>query len=199
MRSIKRIALVVLLVAACLWSALQLYARHSQKRIESTVRAVQELPLKQTTMADATAQLDSLIGKRGVSRSGSDGGTEAEYTIVAPQGGLKGLGHVFWFSVTLSFDSASRLTSKRLLLTSNATQCCSAEVWELSSSQGESPSDDFRVARYDPYRIIVHVGTGALAEERSAAWDWQLSCLTSLSGCRDVRRILPSVHPVRHS
>jgi hypothetical protein len=193
MRSIMRIALVVLLVAACLWGALELYARHSEKRIESTVRAVQELSLKQMTMADATAQLDSLIGKRGVSHSGGDGGTEVEYTIVAPQGGLKGLGHVFWFSVTLSFDSASRLTSKRLLLTSNATQCCSAEVWELSSSQGESPSDDFRVARYDPYRIIVHIGAGAPVDERMTAWDWQLSCLTSISGCSDVRRILPAI------
>lgn len=145
----------------------------------------------------AAAQLSSQIGKQSASRSVSDGATEVEYTIVAPQGGVKGLGRVFWFTVMLRLDSASKLMSKRLLLSSNANQCCSAEVWELSSTQGESPSDDFKVARYDPYRIIVHVGSAAPAEQRSATWDWQMSCLTSFVGCDDVRRILPSIHPFR--
>ncbi len=196
MKSIKRTALIVLLVAACIWGALEFYASRSQKRIEEAVKSVQSLPLNMT-MTDATAQLSSQIGKRSASRSVSDGATEVEYTIRAPQGGVKGLGRVFWFTVMLRFDSASKLMSKRLLLTSNADQCCSAEVWELSSTQGESRGDDFKVARYDPYRIIVHVGSAAPAEQRSAAWDWQMSCLTSFVGCDDVRRILPSIHPFR--
>lgn len=196
MKPMKRIALIVLLIAACIWGALEFYARHSQKRIEEAVKSVQSLPLH-TTMADATTQLSSQISKQTASRSASDGATETEYTILAPQGGVKGLGRVFWFTVTLRFDSASKLVSKRLLLTSNANQCCSAEVWELSSTQGGSPSDDFKVVRYDPYQIIVHVGSAAPAEQRSAAWDWQMSCLTGFAGCDDVRRILPSVHPHR--
>jgi hypothetical protein len=191
---LKWIAVAALALIPCLWIADEMYASHSRGVIERAVAAVHELKSTETTMAEARDRLHAATGGKVSPTLGGDGNKELEYSLVVPQGGLKRLGRVFWFTVTLKFDGADRLTSKRVLFTSNSYACCSADVWELPSV-GDGATGDFRVARYDPYSIIVHLGPNIDAVESKMAWDWQLSCLTSLDGCNDVRHVLPSLRP----
>jgi len=192
MWKLSGLGLVALLL--CLWLGNQIYASHSRSVIEKTVAVVKDFQTRQLTLADARKRLQAVTGKEAVSSLDADGRKQIEYSLVAPQGGLKRLGRVFRFSISLKFDSAEVLTSKRVLLTSNSYACCSAEVWELTSLANQEPGQ-FEVARYDPYSIIVHLGSAASAVESQTAWDWQLSCLTSVDGCNDVRKVLPTVRP----
>jgi hypothetical protein len=193
-RILKLIAITLLALIPCLWLANEVYASHNRGVIERTVVAVHELRSSEATMVEASDRLQAATGRKVGPTLDADGSKEIEYSLVAPQGGLRRLGRVFRFSVTLKFDSANRLTSKRVLFTSNSYACCSAEVWELSSL-ADGATSEFRVVRYDPYSIIVHSGPNTDAAESKMAWDWQLSCLTSLDGCNDVREVLPSIRP----
>jgi len=193
-RILKLIAITVLALVPCLWIADEVYASHSQRVIERALIAVQELRPNETTMADAGDRLHAATGRKVGPSLSNDGEKQIEYTLVVPQGGVRRLGRVFWFVVTLQFDSANRLTSKRVLLVSNSYSCCIADIWQLSSLAG-SKKGEFQVARYDPSSIIVHLGPNIDAAQSRMAWDWQLSCLTSLDGCNDVRHVLPSLRP----
>jgi hypothetical protein len=186
--------IAVLALIPCLWIANEVYANHNRRVIERTVAAVQEFRLNATTLTEARDRLQAVTSRDIGQSLDPDGNTEINASLVVPQGGLKRLGRVFWFSITLKFDNTNRLTSKRVLLTSNSYACCSAEVWELSSLAGRE-AGRFQVLHYDPYRIIVHLGSDADMAESKTAWDWQLSCLTSVDGCNDVRRILPTLRP----
>ena len=192
-RMLKRIGITLAALILCLWLANEVYASHSRSVIEKVVAAVQELP-NETAITEASERLQAVTGRKAVSSLDADGSKEIEYSLVVPQGGLRRLGRVFWFTITLKFDSADRLASKRVLFTSNSNSCCSAEVWELASLAGRE-TGEFQVARYDPYSIIVHMGPNASAVESQTAWNWQLSCLTSIAGCDDVRQVLPSLRP----
>src|ERR1035437_187863 len=88
--------------------------------LERAVLAVRELRPNETTLAEAGERLQAATGRKVEPTLDADGSKEIEYSVVAPQGGLKRLGRVFWFSVTLKFDNANRLTSKRVLFTSNS-------------------------------------------------------------------------------
>jgi len=191
-RILTLMAIAVLTLIPCLWIANEVYASHSRRVMERAVVAVQELRLSETTLAEARDRLQAVTGRSVGPSLDPDGNTEMNASLVVPQGGLKRLGRVFRFSITLKFDSGNRLTSKRVLLSSNSYACCSAEVWELSSLAGRE-TGRFQVLRYDPYSIIVHLGPDADSAESKTAWDWQLSCLTSTDGCNDVRRILPTL------
>ncbi len=193
-RMLKLIGVTLAVLMLCLWLANEVYAGHSRSVIEKAVAAVHELRPNETMMTEAGDRLQAATGKKVEPTLDADGNKEIEYSLAVPQGGLKRLGRVFWFTITLKFDRTSRLISKRVLFTSNSYACCSAEVWELASWT-DGAANNFRVARYDPYSIIVHLGPNADAVESRMAWDWHLSCLTSLDGCNDVRRILPSLQP----
>jgi hypothetical protein len=194
-RILKLVAITLVALVPCSWIANEVYATHSRKVIEKVVAAVREFNANKTTITEAGERLQSVTGRKASPSLDTDGSKEIEYSLVVPQGGLKGLGRVFWFTVTLKFDSADRLASKRVLFTSNSYACCSVEVWELASLAGRDDGE-FKVARYDPYSIIVHLGPNASTSDNQMAWNWQLSCLTSVEGCNDVRRVLPSLRPL---
>jgi hypothetical protein len=193
-RMLKMIGITLAALILCLWLANEVYASRSRRVIEKAVAAVQQFRPNETTITEAGARLQAATGRTVTPTLDADGSKQIEYSLVVPQGGLRRLGRVFWFSITLKFDSTDRLASKRLLFTSNSYACCSAEVWELASLAGRE-TGEFQVARYDPYSIIVHLGPNASAVESQAAWNWQLSCLTSVAGCNDVRQVLPSLRP----
>lgn len=191
---LKVIVVAALALIVCLWVADEIYATHSRRLIERALAVVQELKPSEATLAEANERLYAATGKKVSPGLDADGVKEVEYSFIVPQGGLKRLGRVFWFTIALKFDGADRLTSKRILFTSNSYACCSAEVWELPSV-GDGAAGSFKVTRYDPYSIIVHLNPNADATAIKTAWDWELSCLTSLEGCNDVRHILPTLRP----
>jgi hypothetical protein len=193
-RSLAYILVAIIGLATCFWIADQVYATRCRRTMERALNVVQNLGLNESTMAEATAELQAVATGKYERRLDADGDREVDYHLVVPQGGFRRLGRVFWFSIELTFDNSDRLISKRVMFTSNSVSCCFVEVWQLSPSAG-SRSDGLDVLRYAPYSVIVHSGPNVSASASKAAWNWQLSCLTSVDGCNDVRPILPSLQP----
>lgn len=73
--------------------------------------------------------------------------------------------------------------------------CCVALVQEVKFSPAKSiqtPSYEL-IPNGAPYKVIVKLDTRATAEERNAAYEFNLGCLTTLGGCKDAHQLLPSV------
>jgi hypothetical protein len=197
-RSISKAGTVLVGTALIAISGCVLYSFYVRSQAERCLKAVQQLHLGSSTEADAGKALGA-FGR--FERDGTAmilGKDYPLHTYRFKNNGfhLLGVFHPALFQASLTFKNGVLIERSASFFQEPYHTVITRESMAgllQNASLDENPSGMIAGVYDPPAKMDVFLDTRASDTDRKAAYEYNLGCFTSLSGCRTVYEILPTV------